>query len=160
MTRTGGVCASARNAPGRTAIFGMPLARLFAGTEAPAFPLPEIDMYSTLKHLVCRFLAVAMMMLPFQHGQAGMIGTEQAGNAATVQLDRNTVSNYLARTQTVNELQTLGLDAQNARDRVAAMTDDEVGTLAGKINAAPAGGDGLVLLILVVFFIWYFAFRR
>ena len=42
------------------------------------------------------------------------------------------------------------------------MTDDEVGTLAGKIHSLPAGADGggLALLILVVFFIWYFAFRR
>ena len=60
----------------------------------------------------------------------------------------------------MNELQNLGLDAQTAKDRVDAMTNDEVSTLAGKIVAAPAGGDGLVLLILVVFFIWYFAFRR
>jgi hypothetical protein len=40
------------------------------------------------------------------------------------------------------------------------MTDAEVGTLAGQINAVPVGGDGIVALVLVVFFIWYFAFRR
>jgi hypothetical protein len=42
------------------------------------------------------------------------------------------------------------------------MTDDEVGTLAGKIRAMPAGGDGtgLALVIVVVFVIWYFAFRK
>jgi hypothetical protein len=60
----------------------------------------------------------------------------------------------------VSELQALGLDAQVAIDRVAAMTDDEVSTLAGKISAVPAGGDGLIALVLVVFFIWYFAFRK
>ena len=117
-------------------------------------------MKSALTTMICRFLAIALMMLPFQTGQASMIGTDQVNSAATVQVDRNVVLNYLSRSQTVNEFQTLGLDAQAARDRVAAMTDAEVSTLAGKINAAPAGGDGLVLLILVVFFIWYFAFRR
>ena len=117
-------------------------------------------MKSALANMICRFLAIALMMLPFQTGQAKMIGTDQVNPAATVQVDRDVVLNYLNRSQTVNEFQTLGLDAKAASDRVAAMTDDEVSALAGKISAVPAGGDGLVLLILVVFFIWYFAFRR
>ena len=117
-------------------------------------------MKSALTTMLCRFLAIALMMLPFQTGQASMIGTDQMNSAATVQVDRNVVLNYLSRSQTVNELQALGLDPQTAKDRVAAMTDDEVRSLAGKINTLPAGGDSLVLLILVVFVIWYFAFRR
>lgn len=111
--------------------------------------------------MICRFLILVMAMLPFQTGQASMIGTDQVNSAAAVQVDRTVVLDYLSRSQTVNELQTLGLDAQAARDRVAAMTDEEVSTLAGKISALPAGADGgLALLVLVVFFIWYFAFRR
>jgi hypothetical protein len=117
-------------------------------------------MNSTFKKLLCRFLAVALITLPFQTGQASMIQTDQVNIAATVQLDRNLVVSYLSRSQTVSEFQALGMDAQTAIDRVAAMTDDEVSSLAGKINAVPAGGDGLVLLVLVVFFIWYFAFRK
>jgi len=117
-------------------------------------------MNSAFKKMICRFLAIAMITLPFQTGQAAMIGTDQATTAATVQTDRSLVTGYLSRSQTINEFQALGLDAQDARDRVASMTDEEVGTLAGQINAVPAGGDGLVVLILVVFFIWYFAFRR
>jgi len=99
-------------------------------------------------------------MLPFQTGQASMIATDQVNPAASVQVDRNVVLNFLSRSQTVDQFQSLGLDAQTAKDRVAALTDDEVSKLAGQINAVPAGGDGLVVLILVVFFIWYFAFRR
>lgn len=119
-------------------------------------------MNSALTRMICRFLAIALMMLPFQPGQAGMIGTDQLNAAATAQADRNTVLNFLNRSQTVSELQTLGLDAQTARDRVAAMTDDEVSTLAGTISAAPAGGDAgaVLLVVLIVFVVWYFAFRR
>ncbi len=120
-------------------------------------------MTSVLKNMICRFLAIALMMLPFQTGQASMIGTDQVNSAATVQVDRDLVLNYLSRSQVANEFQSLGLDPQAAKDRVAAMTDDEVSTLAGKINALPAGGDGgtgLIALVLVVFLIWYFAFRR
>lgn len=117
-------------------------------------------MNSAFKKMICRFLAIAMITLPFQTGQAAMIGTDQATTAAAVQSDRSLVTTYLSRSQTINEFQALGLDAQDARDRVASMTDEEIGTLAGQINAVPAGGDGLVVLILVVFFIWYFAFRK
>lgn len=117
-------------------------------------------MNSAFKKLICRFLAVALITLPFQTGQASMIGTDQVNVASTVQIDRSLVVSHLSRSQTVTEFQALGMDAQTAIDRVAAMTDDEVSSLAGKITAVPAGGDGLVVLILVVFFIWYFAFRR
>ena len=116
-------------------------------------------MKSATTNLICRFLVVALMMLPFQQGQAGMIGTDLVVSAATVQADRNSVLNLLERSKTISEFQSLGVDPQAARDRVAAMTDEEVHALVGKVNAVPAGGDGLVVLILVVFFIWYFAFR-
>lgn len=117
-------------------------------------------MNTIFKTTICRFLAIALMMLPFQTGQASMIGTDQVHTASTVQVDRNTVMNYLSRAETAGKLQALGIDSQSALDRVAMMSDDEVKTLAGKVNAVPAGGDGLIAIILVVFFIWYFAFRR
>jgi len=127
-----------------------------------AFPIrinQEITMKTALKIMLCQFLTIVMMIVPFQNAQAGMIGTNQVNSAATMQAERNVVVGYLNRAETVNQFQTLGMDAEAAKDRVAAMTDGEVSTLAGKINAVPAGGDGLVVLILVVFFIWYFAFR-
>lgn len=117
-------------------------------------------MNTAFKKSICRFFAVALITLPFQTGQAAMIGTDQVASAAMVQGDRTLVLNHLSRSQTASAFQAMGLDAQEASDRVAGMTDAEVGSLAGQINAVPAGGDGLVALVLVVFFIWYFAFRR
>jgi hypothetical protein len=116
-------------------------------------------MKSLMTQAICRFLAIALMVLPFQ-GHAGMIGTDQATSPASVQAERDLVTGFLSRTQTVNELQAMGVDAQTALDRVAAMTDAEVSTLAGRINAMPAGGESSVILILLlVFVIWWFAFR-
>jgi hypothetical protein len=103
-----------------------------------------------------------MIMLPMQSVQAGMIDTQQTHSPASLQVDRDVVIGFLSRAQTVSELQTLGVDAQSARDRVASMTDGEVSSLAGKINAMPAGADGggILLVVVLVFVIWYFAFRR
>jgi len=54
-------------------------------------------------------------------------------------------------------VQALGLDPASAKDRVAAMTDSEVQSLAGRINSMPAGADssGVVLLIIVIAVIWW-----
>ena len=116
-------------------------------------------MTSILKRMICQFLMLAVALVPFQ-SQAGMIGTDQLVSSTAAQADRTTVTNFLNRGETVSQLQSLGLDAQTATERVAAMTDAEVSTLAGKVNALPVGSDGLVALVLIVFFIWYFAFRR
>lgn len=118
-------------------------------------------MKMTIRNLLCRLMVVALMMLPFQTGQAGMIGTDQVIAVSGAQADRNTVMRVLGRAETISQFQSLGLDSGTAAERVAAMTDDEIRTLAGNINAAPAGADGgLALLVLVIFFVWYFAFRR
>ena len=118
-------------------------------------------MTSIAKIFLCRFLAIAVMMLPFQTGQASMIGADQAVAAASVQLDREVVVSFLNRSQTVEQLQALGVDPQSARDRVAAMTDDEVGALAGKVKEAPAGGVvGLLIVVLLVVLIIYVVQRR
>jgi len=118
-------------------------------------------MKPAMKNLLCRIMAIAILMLPFHHGQASMLGAGQVASSASVQADRDVVLNFLSRAQTAEQLQALGVDAQSARDRVAAMTDDEVGALAGKINDAPAGGlVGLLIVVLLVVCIVVLVQRR
>jgi hypothetical protein len=47
-------------------------------------------------------------------------------------------------------LQSLGISAQNAHDRVAGLTDIEVVSLAGQIDSLPAGASSQALLVAVV----------
>lgn len=110
-------------------------------------------MNAALTRLLCRFFAVALMLLPFQGAQAGMIGTGDAATPAGAQAERLAVSSYLSRAQTVSELQALGLDAQAAQERVDAMTDAEVGAIAGKVNEQPAGGIVVLLLVILLIFL-------
>ncbi len=114
-----------------------------------------------LKKMTCRTLVVSMLALSFQTAGAGMIGADKAA-PATVQQDRTAVLDVLARAETASQLQSMGIDPQQARDRVAAMSDQEVSQLASDIRHAPAGADGgTVLAVLVIAAaIWYFAFRR
>lgn len=114
-----------------------------------------------LKKMTCRGLIVSMLALSFQTAGAGMIGADKAAPAAA-QTDRAMVLEVLARADTASRLQTLGVDPLAARERVAAMNDQEVSQLASDIRTAPAGADGGTWLAVIVIAaaIWYFAFRR
>jgi len=117
-------------------------------------------MKNAMTRMLCRVLIVLMAWTPFQLAHAGMIGTDVAVSAASAQADRATVLGAINRADVARELQALGVDPQTAIDRVAALTDQELRTLAGKMNAVPAGADGagvavLLILILIVWLIFY-----
>src|SRR5436309_645649 len=113
-------------------------------------------MTSAWARTMCRLLIVLMAWTPFQFAQAGMIGTDQVA-AASAHSDRGTVLNFVGRSDVASQLQSFGLDTSTAKDRVAAMTDEEVRYLAGRIHSMPGGADGggLLLLIIIVAVIWW-----
>jgi len=115
-------------------------------------------MNSPMTRTLCRFLIMLMVWMPFHMAQAGIISTDQAVYAA--HSDRSAVLNILNRSDVAGKLQSFGVDPANARDRVAAMTDEEVRTLAGNLQAVPAGGDGIVVLVLVGVILWLVFFRK
>ena len=107
---------------------------------------------------ICRLLIALMVWMPFQIATAGMIGTDQVVTSSP-QADRTAVLNFLNRSDVASQLQTLGLDPSTAKDRVGAMTDQEVQSLAGRIEAMPAGASDagvLLLIILVAAAVWWF----
>ncbi len=108
-------------------------------------------MTSMFTRFICRILAVALIALPF-HAQAGMIGTDQAVAAGA----RATVAGFVARSEVAGKLQALGLSPEAASARVAALSDAEVASLAGRIEALPAGGIAGILPVLAVVLLVYF----
>ena len=119
-------------------------------------------MKSVWTRTLCRLLMVLMVWSPIQYANAGMIGTDQVASVAS-QADRNTVVQFLGRADVTSQLQSLGVDPSEVKDRVAAMTDQEVRSLAGKIQGMPAGADStgtLLLIVVVAFVVWWVWFRR
>jgi Family of unknown function (DUF6627) len=122
-----------------------------------------MKMKPTMKKITCRALVVSLLALSFQTANAGMIGADQALAAGAAQSDRAMVMSVLNRAETTAQLQTQGVDPTMARQRVAAMTDQEVHALAQDMQTAPAGGlstAGWVGVVLVIGLIWYFAYRK
>lgn len=117
-------------------------------------------MKNALVRFLCCLLVLSTFALPF-NVRAGMIGTEQVASVMQAQAARDTVRNFVNRADAASKLQMLGLDATTANDRVNAMTDSEVSSLADRINTLPAGGDaaGLLILILIVAGIVYLVRR-
>ena len=95
-----------------------------------------------------------------QSAQAALIGTAQVADAqgvvsADVQAasQRAHVLSYLDRPEVVAGLTERGVSADEARSRVAALTDGEVMQLAHTLDTAPAGADGGVLGVIVLIFV-------
>ena len=96
---------------------------------------------------LCRLLIVLVAWAPYQMANAGMVSIDQ-GLVAGAQHERSEV---------VSALQAFGIDAATAKERVAAMTDAEVRSLAGQIDGAPAGGvysAGIIAVILIAIVFW------
>lgn len=109
---------------------------------------------------ICRLLVALMIWMPYQIATAGMIGSDQV-TATSPQVDRTTVLNFLSRSDVANKLHTLGIDPSNAKDRVAAMSDQEVQSLAGRINAMPAGAmsdtaEAVLIIAIIAAVVWWF----
>src|SRR5258708_33443552 len=82
---------------------------------------------SLAKKGLCRLLVVSVTCLSIHSARAEMIATEQA------------VTN-LGRAEVASQLYSLGVERTFAEQRVAAMSDEEIDTLIGKLGSLPAGG--------------------
>ena len=95
-----------------------------------------------IRRLIASLLVVCIALpLP---ANAGLIATD-AGRARVEQL--------LERAEVQARLQALGVDPAEVRARVAALSDDEVAALAGRIDSLPAGGADIIGAILIVFIV-------
>lgn len=91
--------------------------------------------------------------------QAEMISTEQVIQNADSSDDRAKIEAFLAREDVQKELIQLGVDPQEAADRVTSLTDQEVRQIAGHLEELPAGEGavgavvGAAVLIFLVLLI-------
>jgi len=118
-------------------------------------------MQSMFRKMTCRALVISLLALSFQTANAGMIGADRATNTAPV--DRALVLGMLDRSEVAAQLQAQGIDPAMARERVAAMTDQEVQAMAQDIQTAPAGamgGWGWLAVVVIAAAVWYYAFRK
>jgi hypothetical protein len=114
------------------------------------------------KKTTCRVLVVSLLALSFQTAHAGLIGADQAAGSSAP-TERAMLLSTLDRSDVAAQLQAAGVDPLAARERVRAMSDQEVHALAQDIQAAPAGGMSdwaWVAVIVIAALVWYYAIRK
>ncbi|HWI12740.1 MAG TPA: PA2779 family protein [Burkholderiales bacterium] len=104
--------------------------------------------------VIARILVITLTLLSFQTARAGMIATPQATDA-----QRSTVISVIDRADVSRQLQAMGLDPQVAKDRVAALSDQELSALSGKLETLPAGGMsnwwiGVIVVAIIGAIVW------
>lgn len=92
---------------------------------------------------------------PLPAAQAAMVPTQQVIEAATptdMTQQRERLGAFLAREDVRNQMMGLGVNADEAAKRVAALSDAEVKRLSGTLGVEPAGGSvvGILVIILIV----------
>ena len=95
---------------------------------------------SLAKNSLCRLLVVSVAFLSIHSARAEMIATEQAVTV-TAQASRQALLAYLGRADFASQFHALGVERTFAEQRVAAMSDEEIDTLIGKLGSLPAGGQ-------------------
>ena len=96
-------------------------------------------------------LAAGMMALLTLPAGAEMVSTEQAAQ----QSDRDRVRTFLEREATEKQMKALGVTPETAKERVNAMTDEEIRVIAGKLDNLPAGAalsqtDWIIVILLFI----------
>jgi hypothetical protein len=114
-----------------------------------------------LGRALCLALAAGIVLVgPIgRMARAELVSTEAALEAAAGDEARARLAAFLDREQVREELSRLGVDAGDARSRVALLSDAEAAAVAGQLDALPVGGNGIVavfLIIAVVFLILVF----
>ena len=91
-----------------------------------------------------------------QAAQSTLVTTEQVAASQGVTsptAQRDHVNSVLERTDVAAGLQERGVSLDQARARVAALTDDEVAQVAYTLDTAPAGAADAIGVILTIFIV-------
>lgn len=112
---------------------------------------------------VCAPVAATMFLIsgPLQ-ANAAMVPTEQvvtAASQASIAADRDRINAFLDREDVRGQMQRMGVSPAEAKARIAALSDAEVGRLAGRMDQEIAGDSflgtvvGIVVMVAVVLLI-------
>lgn len=105
------------------------------------------------KFFLCFVISSFGFVSLVQPVQAALIGTEQVATANAPQSARARIAAQLARPEVRDQLEKLGIAKADAEARAAALTDEEAAQLAQRMDAMPAGGEGIIGALVLIFLV-------
>lgn len=96
-------------------------------------------------------IAVAMLIFAMGQATAGVYSSEQVVANQQHQYNKQQVLSFVDSAEVQNKLIELGVNPDDAKQRIAAMTTTELDALNSELNDMPAGGIvGVIVTVLVV----------
>lgn len=118
------------------------------------------------RHLLIKKFATLLVLfafvfstIPLPAAQAALVTTQDVVADGSAAQDLEKVRTFLSRDDVQRELQALGVDPEEAKQRVASLSDEELSRIAGHIGDDPAGQGaveaivGAALLIFIILLI-------
>lgn len=112
-------------------------------------------MHKKLKGIIASFLALTMLSINLTPVYAGMMTTTDAIQLEQGAVERAQLVSLLEREDVRDQLAGMGVDPEEAKQRVAAMTDQQIQELNQRLETLPAGSStfGTILIVLLIVFI-------
>jgi len=114
-------------------------------------------MNAKLSHRMCIVVLGAALCLQTSAVMAGIVATDELAAPNQTEAEKAKIQTFIDRADVRDRLQALGVEEPMAKNRVAAMTDQEVHAMAQKIDSMPAGGtlsnNDLILILLIILLI-------
>lgn len=113
-------------------------------------------MHQTRRKTIALLMSAQLIALGFvQPAGAGVISTETAIEVRQREATIERIDAVLARASVQQQLEAFGVDAADARARIANLSDSELAQLEQRMSTLPAGAGalevlGIVLLVLLV----------
>ncbi len=104
-----------------------------------------------LKQTFAALIAVTLVSGTCTQAYAGVITTQQALSAEARATTEQQVRTALARDDVRQAMQHYGVNPVDADARIASLSDAELMQLQGQMDRLPAGGDGLLAVLGIVF---------
>jgi len=100
-------------------------------------------------------LLAAALVLPLQQARAEIVSTQEIASSAQSAANRERVLEAVGRAEVEQGLVALGVDPQAAKARVAALSNQEINALAGKLDNLPAGArlthtEFVLVIVLII----------
>jgi len=112
---------------------------------------------SMFRNLVAIAMASLLVMnvAPIGMAHAKMVTTDQVIGQSNASDERTQILNFLMREDVQQHMTRLGVDPEEAENRVASLSDEEIQQIAGRLDELPAGeGIGVIVgAILIIFLV-------
>lgn len=113
-----------------------------------------MDKFRRLSAPIAYIVTFGILVLGIQMpAQAAIVGTDAVVSSELHQQNRDRLQQMLGRDDVKQQLLAAGADPAQVVERVNALSDDEVQALTAKVDQMPAGGDGVLGVVVFVFIV-------